>query len=222
MKKIELRQTADGSNTLYLLELDETYHSNHGAVQEALHVFIQHGLTFVAEDKKSISVFEMGFGTGLNALLTAQWAKKHQRKMEYIGIELHPISEEIWRQMDYVQEKSEVELYTKIMSGAWDYYQEINPYFHLRKIEKDVLQLERQEQVDIVYYDAFGPRAQSEMWEIPVLAKMYELLKPGGVFVTYCAQGQVKRNLKSLGFELTELPGPPGKRVMTRATKKLM
>lgn len=222
MKKIELRQTADGSNTLYLPELDETYHSNHGAVQEALHVFIEHGLTFVAEDKKSISVFEMGFGTGLNALLTAQWAEKHQRKMEYIGIELHPISEEIWRQMDYVQEKSEVELYAKIMSAAWENYQEINPYFQLRKIEKDVLQLERQEQVDLVYYDAFGPRAQSEMWEIPVLTKMYELLKPGGVFVTYCAQGQMKRNLKSLGFELTELPGPPGKRVMTRATKKLM
>lgn len=219
MKKIELRQTADGSNTLYLPELDETYHSNHGAVQEALHVFIEYGLTFVAEDKKSISVFEMGFGTGLNALLTAQWAEKHQRKMEYIGIELHPISEEIWRQMDYVQEKSEVELYAKIMSAAWEDHQEINPYFQLKKIEKDVLQLERQEQVDLVYYDAFGPRAQSEMWEIPVLTKMYELLKPGGVFVTYCAQGQMKRNLKSLGFELTELPGPPGKRVMTRATK---
>ena len=119
MKKIEVRQTADGSNTLYLPELDETYHSNHGAMQEALHVFIEHGLTFVAQDKKSISVFEMGFGTGLNALLTAQWGEKHQKKIQYTGVELHPLSEEIWRQMDYVQGKSEGEEYAKIMSAAW-------------------------------------------------------------------------------------------------------
>lgn len=219
MKKIEIRQTADGSNTLYLPDLDETYHSNHGAMQEALHVFIEHGLTFVAQDKKSISVFEMGFGTGLNALLTAQWGEKHQKKIQYTGVELHPLSEEIWRQMDYVQGKSEGEEYAKIMSAAWENYQDIHPYFELRKIERDVLQLELHEQVDLVYYDAFGPRAQAEMWEIPVLTKMYELLKPCGVFVTYCAQGQMKRNLKSLGFELSELPGPPGKRAMTRATK---
>jgi len=219
MNKIEIRKTADGSNTLYLPELDETYHSNHGAVQEALHVFIQHGLTFVAQDKKSISVFEMGFGTGLNALLTAQWGQKHQRKIQYIGVELHPISEQIWRQMDYVQEKSACEVYSDIMSADWEDYREISSYFQLKKIEKDILQLELKEPVDLIYFDAFGPRAQSEMWDIPVLTKMYELLKPGGVFVTYCAQGQMKRNLKSLGFALTELPGPPGKRVMTRAIK---
>jgi tRNA U34 5-methylaminomethyl-2-thiouridine-forming methyltransferase MnmC len=105
------------------------------------------------------------------------------------------------------------------MSSVWDESQEISHYFQLRKIEKDILLLELKEPVDLIYYDAFGPRAQSEMWDIPVLTKMYELLKPGGVFVTYCAQGQMKRNLKSLGFVLTELPGPPGKRVMTRATK---
>lgn len=107
MKKIEIRQTADGSNTLYLPELDETYHSSHGAVQEAMHVFIEHGLTFVGQEKKSISVFEMGFGTGLNALLTAQWSEQHSCSIRYIGIELHPISEDIWGQMDYVQEEVE-------------------------------------------------------------------------------------------------------------------
>lgn len=220
MKKIEIRQTADGSNTLYLPELDETYHSSHGAVQEAMHVFIEHGLTYVGKEKKSISVFEMGFGTGLNALLTAQWSEKHSCSLRYIGIELHPIPKDIWGQMDYVQE--EEERYAKIMSAAWGDYQEIHPKFHLKKIKEDVLALQLSEKVDLIYFDAFGPRAQSEMWELPVLTKMYELLHPGGVFVTYCAQGQMKRNLTALGFTLESLPGPPGKREMTRAIKKLI
>ena len=222
MKKIEIRQTADGSNTLYLPELDETYHSSHGAVQEAMHVFIEHGLTFVGQEKKSISVFEMGFGTGLNALLSAKWSEQHSCSLRYIGIELHPISEDIWGQMDYVQEEVEREMYTKIMSAAWGDYQEIHPGFQLKKIKEDVLALQLSEKVDLIYFDAFGPRAQSEMWELPVLTKMYELLHPGGVFVTYCAQGQMKRNLTALGFTLESLPGPPGKREMTRAIKKLI
>ncbi len=219
MRKIEIRQTADGSNTLYLPDLDETYHSSHGAVQEAMHVFIHHGLTFLGQDKKMISVFEMGFGTGLNALLTAEWAQNHKRTIQYFGVELHPIPEEIWIEMDYVQEKSAIELYSKIMSVEWGANQEITPNFHLRKIEQDIHQLQIDEQVDLIYFDAFGPRAQAEMWELPVLNKMNELLKPGGIFVTYCAQGQMKRNLKSLGFQLESLPGPPGKREMTRAIK---
>ena len=219
MKKIEIRQTADGSNTLYLPDLDETYHSSHGAVQEAMHVFIEHGLTYVGKEKKSISVFEMGFGTGLNAMLTAQWAEKHQRKIAYIGIELHPVEEEIWRQMEFVQVESEIALYAKIMSSEWGKSQEINPFFELKKIEQTVRDLHINEKVDLIYFDAFGPKVQAEMWDLPVLKKMYDMLMPGGIFVTYCAQGQMRRNLKSLGFTLEELPGPPGKREMTRATK---
>lgn len=219
MENIEIRQTADGSKTLYLPELDETYHSSHGAMQEAMHVFIQHGLAFIGQEKKSISVFEMGFGTGLNALLTAQWAEQHSCSIRYIGIELHPIPKDIWQQMDYVQEVLERERYSKIMAAEWGEYQEIEPNFQLKKVEEDILGLQLVEQVDLIYFDAFGPRAQSEMWDLPVLTKMYERLNPGGVFVTYCAQGQMKRNLKSLGFSLESLPGPPGKREMTRAIK---
>ncbi|MBP5995069.1 MAG: tRNA (5-methylaminomethyl-2-thiouridine)(34)-methyltransferase MnmD [Crocinitomicaceae bacterium] len=219
MKNIEIRQTADGSKTLYLPELDETYHSSHGAMQEAMHVFIQHGLAFIGQEKKSISVFEMGFGTGLNALLTAQWAEQHSCSIRYIGIELHPIPKDIWQQMDYVQEVLERERYSKIMAAEWGEYQVIEPNFQLKKVEEDILGLQLVEQVDLIYFDAFGPRAQSEMWDLPVLTKMYERLNPGGVFVTYCAQGQMKRNLKSLGFSLESLPGPPGKREMTRAIK---
>jgi len=152
-------------------------------------------------------------------LLTAQWGEKHQKKIQYIGVELHPIPEEIWGQMEYVQEKPAIELYEKIMSAEWEAKQEINPSFHLRKIKQDIYELQMSEQVDLIYFDAFGPRAQAEMWEMPVLTKMNALLKPGGIFVTYCAQGQLKRNLRSLGFQLESLPGPPGKREMTRATK---
>jgi tRNA U34 5-methylaminomethyl-2-thiouridine-forming methyltransferase MnmC len=222
MKNIEIRQTADGSKTLYLPELDETYHSSHGALQEAKHVFIEHGLAFVGQEKKPISVFEMGFGTGLNALLTAQWAGEYSCSIRYIGIEFHPIPKDIWQQMDYVQEELGREMYSKIMSAEWGEYHEIQPNFQLKKIEEDIRGLQLAEHVDLIYFDAFGPRAQSEMWDLPVLSKMYELLNPGGVFVTYCAQGQMKRNLKSLGFSLESLPGPPGKREMTRAKKKLI
>ena len=217
MTQLEVRQTSDGSKTLYLPDLDETYHSSHGAIQEAMHVFIEHGLKFTSPKTKELTIFEMGFGTGLNAFLTAQWAQKNYQEIRYIGIELHPVPEEIWKQMDYVQD--EVEMYSKIMSTEWGHFLEIHPDFHLKKIEQDIHQLQTAEKVDLIYFDAFGPRAQSEMWELPVLTKMHELLNTGGVFVTYCAQGQMKRNLKSLGFSLESLPGPPGKREMTRAIK---
>jgi tRNA U34 5-methylaminomethyl-2-thiouridine-forming methyltransferase MnmC len=124
--------------------------------------------------------------------------------------------------MDYVQEELERERYAKIMSAEWGDYQEIHPNFLLKKMEEDILNVQLSEKVDLIYFDAFGPRAQSELWERPVLTKMFELLNPGGVFVTYCAQGQMKRTLTSLGFTLESLPGPPGKREMTRAIKKLI
>jgi tRNA U34 5-methylaminomethyl-2-thiouridine-forming methyltransferase MnmC len=219
MENPEIRLTADGSKTLYLQSLDETYHSSHGAIQEALHVFIEQGLSYVASQTTSIAIFEMGFGTGLNALLTAQWAEKHQRKISYVGIELHPISEDIWRQMEYTQGKSESESYSKIMSAEWGKFQEISPFFQLKKIEQTIYELDIEEKVDLIFFDAFGPRVQADIWNLPVLKKMHGMLNPGGVFVTYCAQGQMKRNLKSLGFTLEVLPGPPGKREMTRATK---
>lgn len=219
MRKLEIRQTNDGSNTLYLPELNETYHSTHGAKQEAEHIFINEGLAFQALESNELTIFEMGFGTGLNALLTAEWTKNHACKVNYIGIELYPISEELWSQMDYVNGSSERELYSKIMSAEWGTYQEIHPRFRLIKWEQDVRQMELSEKVDLIYFDAFGPRAQSEMWDMPILSKMKDALKTGGVLVTYCAQGQMKRNLKALGLQITSLPGPPGKREMTRATK---
>lgn len=220
MKEIEIRKTSDGSKTLYLPSLDETYHSSHGAVQEAKHVFIEHGLKHVAQlGNNRIRIFEMGFGTGLNALLTAQWAEENQHSIDYVGIELHPVAEGIWRQMDYMTSVDGVTTYERIMSCDWQSEQVINPFFNLTKCNEDIQRLNLESPFDLIYFDAFGPRAQREMWDLPVLTKMHGLLKVNGVFVTYCAQGQMKRNLKSLGFELTALPGPPGKREMTRAKK---
>jgi len=220
MENFEIRQTNDGSKTIYLSSIDETYHSSHGAVQEAKHVFLEHGLSYVDSiNDEEINVFEMGFGTGLNALLTATWSMKKQRKVNYTGIELYPVPEIIWQQMDYAERSEDEQLYIQLMKASWEKDQNIHPYFQLRKINENVKEVKLDTKVDLIFYDAFGPRAQAEMWELPILTKMHELLKTGGVFVTYCAQGQMKRNLTSLGFTVESLPGPPGKREMTRAIK---
>lgn len=220
MKEVEIRTTSDGSKTLYLPSLDETYHSCHGAIQEAKHVFIEHGLKHVAQfGNNQIRIFEMGFGTGLNALLTARWAEESQQSIQYEGIELHPVQEDIWMQLHYMNTVEGASLYERIMSCDWESEQVIHPYFNLTKWNEDIHRLELTSSFDIIYFDAFGPRAQGDMWNLPVLAKMHGLLKENGVLVTYCAQGQMRRNLKALGFEITVLPGPPGKREMTRAKK---
>jgi len=219
--KRKIIQTADGSNTLYVEELDETYHSTHGAIQEAEHVFIQNGLSqFIERDE--VTVFELGFGTGLNCLLTAIYGQKHNLKVNYFGIEAFPVEEELLIAMNYTNDMNEdaVERYAQIHQSSWDEMNELDSGFFLKKIEQKIEDLEvDKEAIDLIYFDAFGPRAQSEMWDISVLKKMVDLLKPNGILVTYCAQGQFKRDLKSLGFVLEALAGPPGKREMTRATK---
>jgi tRNA U34 5-methylaminomethyl-2-thiouridine-forming methyltransferase MnmC len=219
--KREIIKTEDGSNTLYMEEMDETYHSTHGAIQEAKHVFIQNGLSqFVSKDE--VTVFELGFGTGLNCLLTYLYAQEHNIQLNYFGIEAYPVELELLNAMDYTKEMSDdaVEKYAQIHQSSWDEMNVLSSYFSLKKMEQKIQNFEvEKESIDLIYFDAFGPRAQSEMWDISVLKKMVDLLKPNGILVTYCAQGQFKRDLKSLGFVLEALAGPPGKREMTRATK---
>lgn len=231
--KREVIQTSDGSSTIYIPEMDENYHSTHGAIQEAEHVFIQHGLRKMEEgdargheleegneQEASISIFEMGLGTGLNAFLTKIRSKA---PIEYTGIEAFPISDEELNALNYVDQIGEEfkNDFDSIQNAAWDETVKIDSKFSIHKIHAKIenYQLE-QESFDLIYFDAFGPRAQAEMWEIQILQKMYEGLKIGGALVTYCARGQFKRDLKSLGFELEALPGPPGKREMTRAWKR--
>jgi tRNA U34 5-methylaminomethyl-2-thiouridine-forming methyltransferase MnmC len=217
--KRELRFTADGSPTLYVPELDETYHSMHGSVQEAKHVFIENGLGFVAAKSKQVSVLEIGFGTGLNALLTAQYAKENAIHVKYVGLEAYPVEEVIWKEIKYLDESSSQEFYLELMALPFGETQSCHPHFTLCKAAYHVQEWSTTEKFDLIYYDAFGPRAQAEMWELPIFEKLYSMLNTGGTLVTYCAQGQFKRHLKSLGMKVESLPGPPGKREMTRATK---
>jgi tRNA U34 5-methylaminomethyl-2-thiouridine-forming methyltransferase MnmC len=220
--KREVINTADGSKTIRLVDLDENYHSSHGALQEAEHVFIHNGI-LAFKDEKHLSIFEMGFGTGLNAFLTCLYSLQNDLKIDYDGIEAYPVSIEEINQLDYDSLKGNEysSIFNKIHSTSWDEKNEINSNFALTKIENKIQNFSFQnEKYDIVYYDAFGPRAQEEMWSLEIFQKLYTSIKEGGFLVTYCAKGQVKRDLKTAGFNIEALPGPPGKREMTRAWKR--
>jgi tRNA U34 5-methylaminomethyl-2-thiouridine-forming methyltransferase MnmC len=219
--KREVIETADGSKTIYIPEMLENYHSNHGALQEAQHVFIKNGLQTFAK-KKEVHIFEMGFGTGLNAMLSMVEADRVNQKVYYTGIEAFPLEMEIIQQIGY-EELVDIKFnnnFKKMHLCEWAKNHIFSETFSFEKIHAKIQDYTFVENtVDLVYFDAFGPRAQEEMWAISILEKMYRILKSGGVFVTYCAKGQVKRDLKALGFTLEILEGPPGKREMTRAIK---
>lgn len=217
--KRELRETADGSMTIYLPEMDEHYHSYHGALQEAKHVFIENGIQRFPK-KDTITVFELGLGTGLNALLTAIWAERNLQKVAYFGLEAFPVETEMNFAMKYdslITDYQSNDLFSKIVLAPWEAKTEISAYFQLCKCQSKIQSLLIDQKFDIIYFDAFGPRAQEEMWGFEILQKTTSMLNPDGLFVTYCAKGQLKRDLKTLGLKVETLPGPPGKREMTIA-----
>ena len=217
--KRELRETADGSMTIYLPEMDEHYHSYHGALQEAKHVFIENGIQRFPK-KDTITVFELGLGTGLNALLTAIWAERNLQKVTYFGLEAFPVETEMNFAMKYdslITDYQSNDLFSKIVLAPWEAKTEISAYFQLCKCQSKIQSLLIDQKFDIIYFDAFGPRAQEEMWGFEILQKTTSMLNPDGLFVTYCAKGQLKRDLKTLGLKVETLPGPPGKREMTIA-----
>jgi tRNA U34 5-methylaminomethyl-2-thiouridine-forming methyltransferase MnmC len=217
----EIRLTEDGSKTIYIPELDENYHSFHGALQEARHVFIQRG--FRAIDKQEFAILEIGFGTGLNALLTALEAESNNKKIHYHGLEAYPVETDLLAQMDYcsvIDSPKCEDLFTAIHRAPFDKTCPINIHFELTKVHALLEDYyPKAQQFDLIYFDAFGPRAQEDMWSIAHFKKLFVSLKPGGILVTYCAKGQVKRDLKSVGFHIESLTGPPGKREMTRGGK---
>jgi len=217
--KREIIVTNDGSNSLYIPELDETYHSVHGAIQEAKHVFIENGLKLI--DQNDIRVFEVGFGTGLNAMLSEQYSRNNNVSVLYHSIEAFPVEIELINKLNYNELINEDAVYFKtIHSCEWEVETVVSDRFKLKKIESKMEAFQSELNFyDIVFFDAFGPRAQREMWSIVILEKMYNCLVSGGKLVTYCAQGQFKRDLKAIGFEVVNVPGPPGKREMTIATK---
>ncbi|NOQ73697.1 MAG: tRNA (5-methylaminomethyl-2-thiouridine)(34)-methyltransferase MnmD [Crocinitomix sp.] len=217
--------TQDNSKTLLNSELNETYHSTNGAFNEAIHVFIEAGIQFF-DQKKHLNIFEMGFGTGLNALLSSNYALKNKLQINYTGIEKHPLDIDLVTELNYpqlIENEQAEEQFNLLHTSDWNVANQINPNFTLTKIDGDLKNsVSESNSFDIVFYDAFGPRVQPELWTTESLGKMYNLLLPGGILVTYCAQGQFKRNLKLLGFKVENLPGPPGKREMTRAIKPIL
>ena len=221
-EEIQIITTGDGSHSLLNTALNETYHSVHGAKRESVHVFIKNGLEYFLDknSKETVQIFEVGFGTGLNALLTAGFAAGSQQKVSYTSIEAFPLSVEIVDQLNYPESDHEKNIFQKLHTVPWEEEASINDFFTLKKIKTTLQQIQfRENSFDMIFFDAFAPSKQPELWEIDILEKVCRALKTGGVFTTYCAKGQLKRDLKSLGFLVETLPGPPGKKEMVRALK---
>lgn len=218
---ITLEPTADGSNTLYVPELNEHYHSVKGALTESAHIFIQMGLNHA--QAANPRVLEIGFGTGLNAFLTLLEAEKSQRTIHFTSIERFPLSEDIVRKLSYPETiaPEECEKFYALHTAPWNQEVKISPYFTLHKIEGDFTHFSFSEYYDVVYFDAFAPEKQPEMWSQPLFDNLYRQMNPGGILTTYCAKGVVRRMLQAAGFTVERLPGPPGgKREILRATKE--
>lgn len=217
---MKLEQTADGSYTLYVPELDEHYHSVKGALTESQHIFIDMGLKH--STIPSPRILEIGLGTGLNCFLTLLTAEETQRKVHYTGIERYPLTEEIVRKLDYpsIIARGHAEDYFAIHQAPWGEDAALSPWFTLHKIEGDFTTYPFEKGYDIIYFDAFAPEKQPEMWSQPLFDTLYNVLNEGGILTTYCAKGVVRRMLQAAGFTVERLPGPPGgKREILRATK---
>ena len=211
--------TSDGSHTIFVSDLNEHYHSVHGAVQESEFIFINNGFNFCKADP--LDIFEVGFGTGLNALLTAMKSLAGEREVNYTSIEKYPLSEDIIRSLNhhFFAGKEGKVIYDLIHSSPWNIKTNISKNFNLTKINGDFTAIPLTGKFDLIYYDAFGPDKQPEMWTMDIFAGIAAMTNQNGVLVTYSAKGEVKRNLKSCGFDVTLLPGPPGKRQIIRAVK---
>ena len=212
--------TADGSSTIYLPEWDEQYHSIHGAIQEAKHVFIKSGLSLFFN--KKVSILEIGFGTGLNSFITFLEASKLNLIIDYVGVEAYPVSEEEIEKLNYVSELKAEEfstVFSEMHQLEWEIKNEISSKFSLTKRKQFFNEIQGQNKFNLIYFDAFGAQFQPELWTEDIFKLMYLALKKGGVLVTYCAKGSVRRAMQSVGFFVERLEGPPGKREMLRATK---
>jgi tRNA U34 5-methylaminomethyl-2-thiouridine-forming methyltransferase MnmC len=208
---VEIKPTGDGSKTLYSEKFGEHYHSTFGAVGESEHVFIRAGFMEVACNP--VSVLEIGFGTGLNAYLTLSASKKDGRAVYYEAVELFPVDASIANQL------SDEELFPRLHSAEWDKDIEIVPNFTLHKRKADLLDAGFTQKFDVVYFDAFSPSVQPEMWTRKVFTGIFHSMNPNSVLTTYCAKGEVRRMLQSTGFTVERLPGPQGKREILRARK---
>lgn len=214
-------KTADGSSSLYMPEWDENYHSKHGAIQEAYHVFIRSGLDLFT-DGVELGILEMGFGTGLNCFISFLEAQKRDLKVNYVGLEGYPLATDLIKELNHpeaLNAMASVQSYQHILESEWDVSTNISDNFMLLKKALMFEKFDEVQNFDLIYFDAFGARVQPELWTEEIFSKMYSALKPGGVLVTYSAKGSVRRALQFVGFEVERLPGPPGKREMLRGRK---
>lgn len=212
--------TEDGSHTIHIPELNEHYHSIHGAIQESNHIFIKSGLEYFTNTKE-INILEVGFGTGLNVFLTCVEAFTKNIQINYTTIEKYPLTIDEIENLNYADKFDEEQKkhFQQIQSAKWGAYKEINTNLKLKKINTDLINYTPDSKYNLVYFDAFGPDIQPKLWTESVFKKMYNCMSIGGVLVTYSAKGQVRRNMQSAGFTVERLPGPPGKREMLRASK---
>lgn len=213
-----IQTTADGSPTIAIPDMQVTYHSRHGAVQESKHVFIQAGLLPLLNKYEILRVFEMGLGTGLNALLTLEQAMLQKQAIFYQAVEQYPLGGEEWNALDYSSVLSK-EYFTALHQCKWNEPVIIHPFFTLYKSCIALQQFKAAMPFQLIYYDAFAPAAQPELWTQQVFEQLYHMLVKGGVLVTYCSKGDVRRNMLAVHFEVEKLAGPPGKREMLRAIK---
>jgi len=223
MSELEIFETQDGSHSVLSHQFGVSYHSKYGAIQETRHVFIDAGLFQQALKKSDLHILDVGFGTGLNAYLTLLEGQKRNLSLRYDAVEKFPVPKERVEQLNYTGQvpasDEEKGWFKALHQSTWGDWQTITPGFELCKHQMDIQSVDFEDRFDLIYYDAFAPSAQPELWEEPVMERMQRALVPGGILVTYCAKGAFKRTLKGLGFEVETLQGPPGKREMTRAIR---
>lgn len=222
--KREIKTTTDGSKTLYISELNENYHSQHGALQEANHVFIDNGLKLI--NNYEINILELGFGTGLNVLVTINELLKNDKNhiINYYALEKYPINKSEFLNMEYdllFDFAKSREIYLKLHESDWNQMTEIIPGFNLKKINCDFFELKNIElpKINLVYFDCFGARVQPDLWEKPLFEIVSNTMETGGLLTTYSSKGSVRRILQDLNFKVEKKAGPPGKREMINATK---
>lgn len=219
--KREIISTGDGSNSINIPEWKEQYHSKHGALQEALHVFIEMGLKDTLSRKRDksspINIIEYGLGTGLNAMVTAQ--AETNFPINYVAVEAYPVTMEEAELVNYGSLLKAEQLYLDLHKADWEKPVQLTDNLTITKVQKKFQSINDVEVYDLIYYDAFGPRVQPDLWALEIFQAAYKALVSGGILVTYCAQGQARRNMMEAGFTVEKLEGPPGKREMMRARK---
>lgn len=217
--------TADGSSSVKLQEWNEQYHSKYGAIQEANHVYLQSGLVYFLDNfevRNELLILEIGFGTGLNALLTALYAENKDLLINYVGLEAYPVDKEIWEKLNYpdlIKENRAQKVFENIHQTSWNERIEISSNFHLQKKKQRFEDFKEVDRYDLIYFDAFGPQVQPELWSESIFEAMFKSLRNKGILLTYSVKGSVKRNLRAVGFTIEKIPGPPGKREILRAIK---